>query len=68
MSQIEQLEMAVKALPKGDFDAFRQWVNDYDYDQWSHQIQQDSHDENSPIMKLAAQALEDHKQGKTKRL
>ena len=30
MSQIQQLEMAVKALPKSDFEAFKRWLVEFD--------------------------------------
>ncbi|MEI6235518.1 MAG: hypothetical protein WCT04_20885 [Planctomycetota bacterium] len=68
MSQVEQLEMAVKALPKSDFDAFKRWLAEYENELWDRQIERDSRDKNSPIMKLAAQALEEHKLGRTRKL
>lgn len=68
MSQVDQLELAVKALPKNEFEEFKRRVLEYDYEQWSLQIEKDSYDENSPIMKLAAEALEEHKKGATRKL
>ncbi|HLX59867.1 MAG TPA: hypothetical protein VKX17_01175 [Planctomycetota bacterium] len=68
MSQIEQLEIAVKALPKSDFDEFKRWMLEYDEQQWDRQIEKDSRNKNSPIARLAAKAAADHKLGKTKKL
>jgi hypothetical protein len=62
MSRIEQLEMAVKALPKGDFDEFKRWLLKYDEQQWDSQIEKDSRNKNSPIARLSAKAA----QGQTK--
>ena len=57
---IEQLETAVKALPKDEYKRFLEWLADFDYDQWSLQIEKDSMDKDSPIMKMAQKALENH--------
>jgi hypothetical protein len=68
MNQVKRLESAVKALPQKDYKAFRRWLLDFDYEQWTKQIERDSRDNNSAIMKLAHQALQDHKMGKSKRV
>jgi hypothetical protein len=68
MSQVKKLESAVKALPKKDFEAFKRWLLEFDYERWTKQIEQNSHDDDSPIMKLAKQALNEHKAGKSKKL
>jgi hypothetical protein len=68
MTQLEMLQAAVKDLSKPDFDAFKHWLVEYEFDQWTEQIERDSYDQNSPIMKMSAQALEEHKNRKTKKL
>ena len=67
MNPIAQLEQSIRALTKIEFDAFKLWLIDYENELWDQQIERDSYDENSPIMKLAAQAIEEHKKRKTKK-
>lgn len=68
MIPLAQLEQSVRALTRIEFDAFKLWMIDYENELWDAQIERDSFDENSPIMKMAAQAIEEHKNRKTKKL
>ena len=60
MSKLEELETAVKALPIDDYRKFRDWIAEFDDDQWNLQIEKDSQDKDSPISRLAQNALEEH--------
>lgn len=68
MNPINQLEQGVRALSRPEFDAFKLWLVDYENELWSGQIEQDSYDVNSPIMKMAAEALVEHKKRNTRTL
>ena len=42
MTRLEQLEMAVDLLPKGEYDRFRRWFLERDWARWDRQIEADS--------------------------
>ena len=68
LTPIQQLEQSVRSLSKTEFEAFRLWFIQYENELWDEQIARDSFDANSPIMKMAAQAVDEHKRKKSKKL
>lgn len=64
MSQIEILEQTVKQLSPAELAAFRAWFIEFDAAEWDRQIERDS--ESGKLDRLAQNAIEEHKAGKTK--
>ena len=64
MSQIEMLEQNVKQLSPSELSAFRAWLLDFDAAEWDHQLETDS--DTGKLDRLAQNALEEHRTGKTK--
>ena len=64
--KIEELEQDIKQLSPEQLRQFRAWYEEFDSDAWDEQIEQDA--QNGKFDDLAKQALEDHKNGKTKKL
>jgi hypothetical protein len=42
MSRVQELEQAVIALPRVDYEEFRRWFLDQDWRQWDQEIEDDS--------------------------
>lgn len=42
MNKLEDIEMAVKALPEQEYLQFRQWFLERDWQKWDRQIEADS--------------------------
>jgi hypothetical protein len=42
MTRIEELEMAVASLPEKEYNRFRQWFLDRDWEKWDREIEADS--------------------------
>ena len=42
MTQVEQIQSDIKALPKQEFVALRDWLIELDWYQWDAEIEQDS--------------------------
>ena len=42
MTRIEELELAVAALPEGEYDQFRSWFLERDWEKWDRQIEADA--------------------------
>jgi hypothetical protein len=64
VSQIEILEQTVKQLSPAELAAFRAWFIEFDAAEWDRQIERDS--ESGKLDRLAQNAIEEHKAGKTK--
>jgi len=41
MTTVEELEMAVEALPREEYSRFRRWFLDRDWEKWDHEIEED---------------------------
>ncbi len=63
MSAIENIERDVEKLTRDELAAFRRWFAEYDSDAWDHQIEEDAR--SGKLDKLAKQAIEAHKAGRT---
>jgi hypothetical protein len=66
MTQVEMLEQNVKQLSPGELAVFRSWFLEFDVAAWDRQIETDS--ESGKLDKLAQNAIEEHKAGKTKNI
>ena len=42
MTRVEELELAVAALPETEYDQFRCWFLERDWDKWDRQIEADA--------------------------
>lgn len=42
MTKLKQLELAIDALPKGEYDQFRRWFLERDWARWDRQIEADA--------------------------
>lgn len=65
-AKLEEIQNAVTGLPKGDYDRFRDWFIDRDWELWDHQIEADS--EAGKLDRLVEEALAEKKSGKLKGL
>jgi len=63
MSEIKEIEKAVKNLTKEDLSKFREWFASFDAEEWDRQFEFDVN--NGKLDKLAAKALAEHDKGKT---
>jgi hypothetical protein len=66
MSTVEDIEKAVGSLDKQDLSSFRDWFKVFDRAQWDAQIEQDI--SAGKLDDLAAEAINEHSQGKTRSL
>ena len=66
MGKVEKIEQQVAALGPEELASFRQWFVSFDADAWDEQIAADA--SAGRLEGLAIQALNDHRQGKTKPL
>lgn len=64
MTKIEALEREVEKLTRQELAAFRDWFIEYDWQAWDHEIEDDA--AAGKLDKFVAEALEEHKVGKTK--
>ncbi|MEI6609617.1 MAG: hypothetical protein WCO53_07710 [Deltaproteobacteria bacterium] len=63
MSQIEMIEQEVKQLSSRELAAFRSWFIKFDAAEWDRQIEMDC--ATDKLDRLAQNAIEEHKAGKT---
>ena len=61
MLKVQDLEMAVTALPQSEYAEFRQWFLQSDWEKWDREIEQDS--ESGKLEFLVQEAAEAKKQG-----
>jgi hypothetical protein len=66
MTKIEALEREVEKLSRQELAAFREWFIEYDWKAWDREIEEDA--AAGKLDKLVAEALEEHKLGKTKEI
>jgi len=63
---VEEIEDLIAHLPQEKLNKFRLWYEKFDRDTWDAQIQKDAI--SGSFDALAAQAIADHKTGKSKKL
>ena len=66
MTKLEKIEQDIASLSKDDLKKLSQWLDEYKADLWDKQIEEDA--KAGKLDKLAAQALADHRAGKTRPL
>lgn len=66
MGKLEQITKSVEALEGEEFKAFERWFAELQAERWDRQIEADA--EAGRLDKLAAQALADHRAGRTRPL
>tara|TARA_B100002049_G_scaffold215313_1_gene180604 strand:+ start:337 stop:537 length:201 start_codon:yes stop_codon:yes gene_type:complete len=66
MSEVEEIEKAVKNLPASELRRFREWFDAFDAETWDAQIEADV--ASGKLDALADAAIADHDSGKTKPL
>jgi hypothetical protein len=66
MSTVAEIEHALRALPLDQARSVADWLQDYLEEQWDQQIARDA--EAGKLDKLAAEALDHYKAGRTKPL
>ncbi|HEY3052548.1 MAG TPA: hypothetical protein VGK04_04080 [Thermoanaerobaculia bacterium] len=64
MTKIEALEREVEKLSREELSAFREWFLEYDWKAWDRELEEDV--AAGKLDKLGAEALEEHRLGKTK--
>ena len=66
MTKLERIERDVEALTREELARFRDWFAEYDAAVWDAQIEADA--KAGRLDKLAAEALADHRAGRTRPL
>lgn len=66
MSQIDEIERAVRELSTEDLREFRRWFQEYDSKLWDQQIEEDV--AAGKLDSLAEEALKDLREGRTRPL
>ncbi len=66
MTSVQELENTVASLPKEEYNQFRHWFLDRDWDEWDRQIEEDA--EAGKLDFLVKEALEARKSHKLKEL
>jgi len=66
MGKVESIEQQVASLQPEELAVFRAWFSTFDSDAWDEQIAIDAN--GGRLDALAAAALEEHRQGKTRDL
>ena len=66
MTKLEEIEKAVAGLEPEELAKFRRWFEELDAELWDEQIKRDV--KTGKLDNLARQALDDHKDGRTKEL
>jgi hypothetical protein len=63
MTELEQIEDRVRKLSAKEFEEFRTWFREQEWEEWDRQIEQDS--KSGKLKALAEKALADHAAGRT---
>jgi len=63
MTKIEALEREIEKLNREELATFREWFLEYDWKAWDRDLEEDI--AAGKLDKLAAEALDDHRRGKT---
>ena len=66
MSKVDDIKVAIEALPEEDYVQLRQWFSEKDWEKWDRQIEEDS--ESGRLDFLIKEALEEKAKGKLKEL
>jgi hypothetical protein len=66
MTTVESLEKAVKNLPPRELAEFRRWFSEFDANAWDAQIEADA--AAGKLDALAAEAMAQHKAGRTREI
>ncbi len=66
MSTVEEIETAIKALPREELSELWQWWDEYRETEWDRQIEADA--KAGKLDRFMEEALEEHGQGKTRPL
>ena len=66
MNTIQEIEKAIKQLPKEDLDSFREWFEKFDAAAWDKQLEADV--KAGKLDKLANKAIADYHAGKCKEI
>jgi len=66
MTKLEAIEREVEKLTREELSAFREWFVEYDWQAWDRELEQDA--AAGKLDKLAAEAREEFKRGKTKEI
>ena len=66
MSTVQEIEEAIKALPREQFSQLWQWWDEYREAEWDRQIEADA--QAGKLDRFIEEALEEHRQGKTRPL
>jgi len=66
VSNVEEIKVAIEALPKADYVQLRQWFNEKDWGRWNKQIEADS--KSGKLDFLITEAVEEKKKGTLKEL
>jgi hypothetical protein len=66
MSNMGEIQDAVRALPEEEFVAFSSWFESYEEDRWDRQIERDQ--KSGPLRSLMDKARADFEAGKCSRL
>jgi hypothetical protein len=66
VARVEELEMAVDALPKEEYRRFRRWFLSRDWDKWDEEIEEDS--KTGSLDFLVREAVEARQDGKLRDL
>jgi len=61
MSNVEEIKVAIEALPEVDYVQLRQWFNEKDWEKWDRQVEVDS--KSGKLDFLITEALESKKKG-----
>ena len=62
----EEIKNKIMQLPHEELRAFREWYESFDADEWDKQMNDDA--AGGKLDDLAAEAISDHKSGKSRRL
>ena len=61
MPNVEEIKVAIEALPEVDYVQLRQWFNEKDWEKWDRQVEADS--KSGKLDFLITEALESKKKG-----
>ena len=66
MRKVEQIEQQIRDLSRDEFVELRDWFLEHDWKIWDVQVASDSH--SGKLDELAAEAVSEHKAGRTREL
>lgn len=66
MTELEQLEQEVQSLSQSDFEKFRDWFMEFEWEKWDERIEKDL--KSGRLDQLISEAKAEFKAGKTQEL